>query len=102
MSFQSDMNADLDVFLADFGVTARYVSAGNSGTDITVLFDNAYTPANIGRVEVETLGPAATCKTSDVAGALHGDTLIISDISYNIIGIHPDGSGMTILLLSKD
>lgn len=93
---------DLTAFFADFGVAATYTPASGAGTEITVLFDNEYVPMNLGGVEVESLGPAATCKTSDVSGAAHGDTLTISGVVYNITGIHPDGTGITVLLLSRD
>lgn len=102
MSFQADMAADLATFLADFGVSATYTHAGGAGATISVLFDNAYIQANLGGVEVESLGPAATCKSSDVSNAVHGDTLTISGTTYNIIGIHPDGSGITVLILSRN
>lgn len=102
MSFQSDMTADLAVFLADFGVSATYTPAGGAGAAISVLFDNEYAPMNLGGVEVESLGPAAQCKTSDVSGAAHGDTLTIDGTRYSIIGVHPDGTGLTVLLLSRN
>lgn len=93
-----DLTADLTIFFADFGVAATYTPAGGAAASITVLFDNAFVAAE----GVESLGPAATCKASDVANARHGDTLVIDSTTYNIIGIHPDGAGLTLLLLSKD
>ncbi len=95
------MTNDLAVFLADFGVSATYTHAGTPAT-ISVIFDNEYVPANLGGIEVESLGPAATCKTSDVSNAAHGDTVVINSVTYYITGVHPDGTGMTVLLLSRN
>lgn len=101
MTFQSQMAADLSVFFADYGVSATYTHAAVPAT-ISVIFDNEYVPMNLGGVEVESLGPAATCKSSDVSAAAHGDTLTVDSVTYYIKGIHPDGTGITLLILSKD
>lgn len=89
-----EMAAFFDI---DLGVSATYTHGGVPAT-ITVIFDNAFVAVE----GVESLGPAATCKTSDVASAAHGDTLVIGGVTYNITGVHPDGTGITILMLSRD
>lgn len=82
----------------DFADTATFSHAGGATTNISVIFDNDYL-ASLG---VETSAPIALCKSSDVESAAHNDTLTISGTVYRITGIHPDGSGITTLILSRD
>ena len=46
--------------------------------------------------------PEAHCKSADVAAVVYGTKISIRGIEYNVAGIHPDGSGITVLLLSTD
>lgn len=85
-------------------VDAVFTPAGGIGTIIKVIFNKEYQTIEMlsGGVGVESSGPVATCKTSDVSGAKHGDTLAISGTTYYISGVQPDGTGITKLLLSED
>jgi len=83
-----------DHFAVDF-VNAR------TGLTISVLFDKEF----ITMVDdVESLIPAITCADSDVPGVLHGDvfTEVSTSTAYNVSGNQPDGTGLTLLLLSED
>jgi len=87
---------ELGAYLVDFGVTAAFSHAAVSA-NISVIFDNDFL-ASLG---VEASAPSALCKATDVSSAVHGDTLVISGTTYYITEIHPDGTGMTLLILSK-
>lgn len=87
-------DSDMDVFVSDFSVAATFGAA-----TIKVVFDNSYRVLVDG---VESAAPAATCKSSDVAAAVHGSIITINSSAYKIISIHPDGAGTTLLVLSKD
>ncbi|NLT24649.1 MAG: hypothetical protein GXX82_16525 [Syntrophorhabdus sp.] len=65
---------------------------------IRVLFQNGFVVVN----GVETTAPIAECLDTDVTGVAHGDTITVSGVTYNIIGIQPTGSGTTKLILSGD
>ena len=98
-----DFDSDLDIFLSDFAVDATYTPAGGTAKTIKSIFDSEYiTMSPAGDIGVESVSPAAYCKTSALTGAKHGDTLVISGTTYYIVGIHPDGTGITILILSRD
>lgn len=89
--------SDTDAFFTDFCVEACY-----NGASMQVLFDSPFKAQNALTGTVETTSPSATCKSSDIYGAQHGETIVINDISYTITGIEPDGMGMTLLILSAD
>lgn len=91
-----------DIILNDFAVDAAFSHAGGAASNIKIIFDNDFKAINLITGEVELAGPQAICKTSDVSTAIHGDTLVINSITYYIIGIQPDGTGITILILSRD
>ena len=52
--------------------------------------------------EIESTDPQVIVKASDISGIEHGATLIINSITYYVVGIHPDGTGIVILMLSRD
>lgn len=99
-----DFTADIDIFLTDLGTAATYTPAGWPAAAIRVIFANAHQVMEMlaGGVGFETTGPQALCKTSEVAAAKHGDTLVIDSKFYYVTGVEPDGTGMTKLLLSED
>ena len=97
---------DLTVFNKAFFVNATQTSAvfthGTAAVVINVIFDNEFSAnKTIGIVEIEMQRPQALCKTADVVGAVHNDTLVIDGVTYYIKEIEPDGYGVTTLILSK-
>jgi hypothetical protein len=52
--------------------------------------------------DVDNLEPAAFAPSSSVATAAIGHTLTVDSILYQIVGVEPDGNGLTRLRLSKD
>jgi len=100
MSLSQDLTTDLDTFLdtTDFAVAATL----NGTTAINVIFDAAYEAVNLQTGEVEGAAPVAICKSSDVSGVSHGDTLDVNGTTYYVRGIQPDGTGLTTLILSED
>lgn len=70
-----------------------------TGLTISALFDKEF----IAIIEdVESAAPAITCADSDVPGVLHNDTFteVSTLVVYKVIGKQPDGTGLTLLLLS--
>lgn len=96
-TFKQDILADLDDVFFD---TDEFASAATfkGTTAINVIFTNAYRIVN----DVESYGPQALCKTSDVSSAVHGNTLAVGGVTYYVIGIRPDAVGKTLLLLSRN
>jgi len=90
---------DLAVFLnpRDLGNTATF-----NNKDIKIQFVNEYEAITLFGLEIENAGPMAMAATTDITGIKHRDTLVIDTITYYVIEIHDDGTGITTLLLSKE
>ena len=72
-----------------------------SASAITVIFRNEFYLEDGGTVGVETTQPVITVETSKVPGIAHGDVIGISGINYKVIGIRPDGTGISEIALEK-
>ncbi len=99
MTFKNDLTNDLDIFLNsdEFAVDVTYNSATIQG-----IFDDEFTSAVEGEMGIESSVPQVLVKTSDVPNVAHNETMTINSVVYNVIGIQPDGTGMTLILLSQD
>ena len=100
-----DLTSDLDtIFKTDeLAQTATYIRQGYASAQIPAIFGNEYVVAQgSGEQGVGTSAPTALCKTADVPAAAEGDTLAIGGMTYHILEVQPDGTGVTLLILSKD
>lgn len=99
MTLKSDITNDLATFLNtnEFATSITYNSNVIKG-----IFDDAYKGINMATGEIESTDPQVVVKTSDVSDIEHGNNLVISSTTYYVIGIQPDGTGLTTLILSKD
>src|SRR3990172_3678425 len=94
-------DGDIAVFFSDFAVDALLLSAGAGSKTIKVLFDKNGFSINPYTGEIENNGPAAQAKTIDVDGAVHKNILVVDGISYEILEIIHDDTGITTLRLNK-
>lgn len=101
MSLITRIAADAALFTADWSTLAISIG-GAAAVDVDGIFDEAFASASPGGMGVETTGPAALVATADVTGIAHNDTVTVSSVTYYVIGIHPEGLGMTLLLLSRE
>jgi hypothetical protein len=99
MTFKTDLTDDLTFFLnnEEFAVDVLYNAATIQG-----IFDDEFTSGAADGVGIETTVAQVLVKTSDVASAAQGETMTINSVDYNIIGIQPDGTGLTLILLSRN
>ena len=94
-----------DFFLTDdFGVAATYTAAGESAATINVLFDDPFSSVPLaGERDVESNTPTALAISSDVSSVAHGDAIVISGVTYAIVGVQKDSGsgyqGTTLLVL---
>lgn len=72
-----------------------------TGLTISVLFDKEFA---VVVEDVESAAPAITVADVDISGVVHGDTFteVSTSTVYNVVGIQPDGTGMTLIILSQD
>lgn len=101
-----DLAAFFDVDCG-FAVLATYTpSAGGGPSEIPVIFENEYAAAEYDRIansaSMESSSPRATCRDIDIPGVSHGSTLEMNGTTYYVIEVRPDGTGVTVLILSRD
>lgn len=85
--------------LNDFGIQATYTPSGGSSVAITGIFDKAYREVNGGEVDFSLYEPEFMCRTSDVPSAVEGDVIVCEGITYTVIVVMSDGTGMTTMSL---
>jgi len=97
----SDLAAFFDV--DDFGVTATYKAGGvGGGVAVRIIFTNNYVAFTGGTVDIEGTYPVALCKTTDISGVAHDDTLLIDSVTYKVIGVQPSSTtGTTKLIMNE-
>ncbi len=91
-------------FNGTFDEEALYTPSGGPTIPVRVIFDNGYHAVQFEQADsqVESSCPKAICRETEVAGTAHGDTLQIRGNTWYVIEVQPDGTGLVIVLLSKD
>ncbi len=102
-TLKDDILTDRDVFLDEDEFAEEFVFS-RSGATINCIFDDAFEVAVEGGQGVETSAPQVIAKDSDVTGIVQGDTLtrVSNSVVYKVTKPMPDGTGMTVVLLSQD
>ncbi|HBG07671.1 MAG: hypothetical protein A2075_09105 [Geobacteraceae bacterium GWC2_58_44] len=100
-----DFADDSSIFLAD----SLHRAIVGANDPVQVLYDAPFQLEQIYEGRVETSSPACSMLDSDVASlsVKHGTSLTVMKISslvgnFEVIGVEPDGVGMTRLILTKD
>jgi hypothetical protein len=105
MTLKTSILTDLDNnFLNpdEFGDAVTYHNRDSKEKTINGIFDDEFTQVNPVTGAVETTKPQIQVKSSDVADAVVAvETITRNGTTYYIIDILPDGTGMTILILSE-
>lgn len=100
-----DFAADLATMFStsEFAQLATYTRQGYASAQIPVIFEKEYLVSEgVEGQGVGTFAPVATCKTADVPNAAEGDRLNPDGTNYYVLVAKPDGTGITVLILSKD
>lgn len=81
-----------------FDTDAGFAQTASVGAaSFPVIFDAAYQSGMNGLVE--TAGPACQAKSADVSTVVQGTTITIGATAYTVVGVQPDGTGVTTLQL---
>lgn len=93
------VNNDAPKFLdsADFGHQATY-----DGNNFNVQFVKEFSAVELFGIEIESSTPFCIARDADVSGIAHGEQFTVDSVVYKVRGVRPDGTGMTIIILSKD
>jgi len=76
--------------------------AGGKAVEILAIFDSPYSLSNPAGIGFESAAPACTCMSTDVEDVTDEYSIYISGCEYFVKTPHPDGTGITTLILSKD
>ena len=92
-----DMSADNRAMLSssEFGATSFTLN----GVGIQGIYDAAYYQVIGVDGSVESSQPAVICVQADTIGVKHEDIAVIDGKTFYVVGIKPDGTGMTELAL---
>tara|TARA_R100001443_G_scaffold84007_1_gene90743 strand:+ start:41 stop:349 length:309 start_codon:yes stop_codon:yes gene_type:complete len=89
-------------FETDSHGSSATITINGSGSSINVILNKEYFAIDPGfGTEVEGTQPVATGRSSDMTNVEIGDTIQISSITYNIVSVQPDGTGVTALVLEQ-
>ena len=81
------------------GVAATYTPSGGSASTVNVILNDDYLSIPGGMMEVEGSTPVAVVRSSDVSSVAQGDALVVDSVTYSVVGVRPDGTGITELAL---
>lgn len=92
MAFESDLSVftDPDVF----GQVATAIDHIGRSVTLQVVFDNAGQNL-LGGGLVEATGPTALARSTDLADIVHGCLFTVLGVSYRVVQLTPDGTGLT-------
>ncbi len=85
---------DLSAFFSNDEMADNATIGSNT---VVGIFENQFFEVH----GIEGLRPTFTCDESEVSSIDHGDALTIKSTSYEVVGIHPDGTGVTTLILEQ-
>lgn len=87
------VSEDLDPFFAEFGQACTI-----SGGSVLGIFDSQYDRA----LEfADSAGPVLTIQSADWPTVARGSSVTVASTAYTVIGIEPDGTGITRLRLQR-
>jgi hypothetical protein len=90
-----------EFFNEDLCVEAVFTPETGDPRVILVIFDKVPSDIAFSGIAVESAKPQAMCRDIDVAGVTHGHHLTIGGEDWDITDIQPDGTGITVLILTK-
>lgn len=98
MDYDADLLAMLNT--SEHGSDATIIIAGGPSVAVQGIYVADYFEVQTGTsMGVESTQPGFICRSSDVQGVRHGDTLTIGADTFTIVGIKPDATGKVELVL---
>ena len=99
MAFAEDFSVFFD--LDGFAVPFRYVPKAGKEINGNGIFDDAYFEAPGGEVGFSASQPRLTVESAIIKNPVYGETIVTNEKYYQIVGIQPDGTGVTTLILEE-
>lgn len=100
MSLLDAIAREAETAFSDFDEDVTWTPAGGSATRIRGIFDRISEVTDIGEM-ISMDGVAATLDvpTSVIPGLARDDTILVRGLSYRVVGVEPNGTGRTMLIL---
>lgn len=98
MAFEEDFTLFFDD--TEFAVAATATTRLGAALQLKVIFDAPHVDGLDG-ARLETCQPEALAPSNSVQGLTHGDPITINGKAYVIVGVKPDGTGVTRLILER-
>ena len=88
------------VFSAEFAEEVAWTSGGGSSSTVRGIFDRISEVQDIGEmIQMDGVAAMFNAATVDVPGVKHGDTVVARGTTYKVVGVEPDGTGRTVVVL---
>ncbi len=92
MAFTEDMSTFFD--------SSEFATVVNiAGVDVDVIFDDGYQAALSGFIDSS--APSIVGPTVTLSSLLQGSAITVNSIAYKVASVHPDGTGVSTLILEK-
>lgn len=89
-----------EAFISEFSEVVDYLPAGGTAVGISGIFDRISDVADIGAlVQADGVAATLTATTASLPAVALGDMVTARGDSYRVVGIEPDGTGHTMLVL---
>jgi hypothetical protein len=82
-----------------FSPGATFPNRNQSTVDVVGIFDNEYLSIAADGPDIDARQPALLCRSADVTDAVNNSMVEIGSAVYKVVGVEPDGTGITALAL---
>ncbi len=98
MPFTEDLSHFFNT--ADFADEATYTPTGGQVIKVKGIYDADFIDPGLA-IEIGEGGvqPSFICKSSDLPNPRHDDLLVVRGVAHKVVGVQPDGQGVTTLIL---
>ena len=84
----------------DFDEEASWTPAGGTAQTLRGVFDRVSEVTDIGEmIQMDGVAAMLNVATADASGVARDDAIVVRETSYRVVGLEPDGSGRTVLVL---
>lgn len=98
--FQEDLSPFFDE-TTGFAVSAVFTRGVATIATVAVIFNDPSKSVEINNTDIEEPAPFLQAPTALLAAVKRGDTATVNGATYRVERIHPDGTGISIVLLAE-
>lgn len=98
-----ETSAELQAFfdVNEFGVLATLTLVSGGSLVVNGIFEDPWEEPVLDGIDLTTVAPTFRCRSDDLTGVAKGDAVAVVGRSFTIRRQHPDGTGITLLLLQE-